>query len=343
MSDEGDVSQKATDLGKRGASKGGKARAEKLSADERSEIARRGALARWGSLTPVAAFTGDIHIGDRELACAVLDTGSRVINQSTMEKALDRRGGARRGQGARSLPLLAALNLQPFISAELAEMAANPVEYRLQSGARSLGYRAEILPLICEVYLEARDQKALTRNQQPIARAAEILMRGLARVGVIALVDEATGYQEVRARQELQKILEAYVSAELRPWIKTFPDEFFEEIYRLQGWEYKPGTSKRTPYVGKLVNKYIYEQLPDGVLTELQRRNPRTEQGYRAHKHHQLVTIDTGSKHLDRQISTVTTLMRISKSKAEFERIFERAFPPAQPRLPLIIDVEEID
>jgi len=63
------------------------------------------------------------------------------------------------------------------------------------------------------------------------------LIRGLARVGIIALVDEATGYQEVRARQELQRILEAYVQAELRPWIKTFPDEFFKEIYRLQGWE----------------------------------------------------------------------------------------------------------
>jgi hypothetical protein len=37
----------AVELGRLGGSKGGKARAEKLSADERSEIAKRAARARW--------------------------------------------------------------------------------------------------------------------------------------------------------------------------------------------------------------------------------------------------------------------------------------------------------
>jgi hypothetical protein len=83
------------------------------------------------------------------------------------------------------------------------------------------------------------------------------------------------GFQEVRARRELQRILQAYVQAELRPWIKMFPDEFFEEIYGLEGWEYRPGTSKRTPYVGKLVNRYVYEQLPPGVLDNLRRPEPK--------------------------------------------------------------------
>ncbi|MGH9621282.1 MAG: P63C domain-containing protein, partial [Bryobacteraceae bacterium] len=101
-------------------------------------------------------------------------------------------------------------------------------------------------------------------------------------------------------------------------WIKTFPDEFFEQIYRLQGWEYKPGTSQRVPYVGKLVNKYVYEQLPPGVLDELRRRNPRVDGGYRRHKFHQLLTADTGNPHLDKQISTVTTLMRISEGVSDF-------------------------
>lgn len=341
MGDE--VSKEAAALSKRGASKGGRARAEKLSADERSDIARRAAIARWGTTVPAAPFTGEIQIGDRRLSCAVLDDGTRVINQATMHTALERRGGARRGPGARGLPLLSALNLQPFITDELREMAESPVGYQLPSGGRALGYPAVILPLICDAYLEAREAGALTKNQLPVARAAEILTRGLARLGIVALVDEATGYQEVRARDELQRILEAYVSAELRPWIKTFPDEFFQEIYRLQGWQYRPGTSKRTPYVGKLVNKYVYEQLPEGVLEELQRRNPRTERGYRAHKHHQLMTLDTGSVHLDRQISTVTTLMRISANKREFEDLFERAFPPAQQRLPLVVNVDAED
>ncbi len=343
MSDEDEVSKQASALGKRGASRGGRARAERLTPAQRSEIARQGAIARWGTTVPIAPFTGELRIGDRALSCAVLDDGTRVINQTTMHTALERRGGARRGPGARGLPLLSALNLQKYISDELREMAEQPVSYQLPSGGRALGYPAEILPLICEIYLEARAEGDLTKNQMTVARAAEILTRGLARLGIVALVDEATGYQEIRARDELQRILEAYVSAELRPWIKTFPDEFFQQIYRLQGWAYRPGTSKRTPYVGKLVNKYIYEQLPEGVLDELERRNPRTERGYRAHKHHQLMTVDTGSIHLDRQISTVTTLMRIANTKREFESMFERAFPPAQARLPLVIDVDEVE
>lgn len=337
--DDQGVSEEAAALSRRGASKGGRARASRLNAEQRQEIARHAASARWGNTVPAAPFTGELRIGDRLLECAVLEDGTRVINQTTMHTALDRMGGARRGPGVRSLPLLSALNLQKFITDELRAMAESPVSYRLPSGSRAHGYPAEILPLVCEVYLEARQEKALTRNQQPIARAAEVLLRGLARIGIVALVDEATGYQEIRARAELQRILEAYVVAELRPWIKMFPDDFFKEIYRLQGWEYRPGTSKRTPYVGKLVNKYVYEQLPPGVLDELRRLNPRTNKGFRSHKHHQFLTTDTGNVHLDRQIATVTTLMRISNNKQEFEDLFERAFPPLQPRLPLVIDV----
>ena len=198
-----------------------------------------------------------------------------------------------------------------------------------------------MLPQVCEIYLEARDDGALYETQEPAAWAADLLMRGLAHVGINALIDEATGFQEVRARDELQRILEAYIQAELRPWVRMFPNEFFGEIYRLQGWEYKPGTSKRTPYVGKLVNKYIYDALPPGVREEVCRLNPRTETGYRRFKHHQFLTADTGNPHLDRQISTVTTLMRISRDKYEFENLFERAFPPARPRLPLEIVARE--
>lgn len=231
-------------------------------------------------------------------------------------------------------------NLQPFIRDELHEIS-DPIPYRIAGEAgRNWGYRAEMLPMVCDVYLEARAGK-LAPKQRAVAEAAETLVRGLTRVGIVALVDEATGYQEVRARLELQMILEAYVQAELRPWIKTFPDEFFAQIYRLQGWEYRPGTSKRTPYVGKLVNKYVYDQLPPGVLDELQRLNPRNERRNRSHRHHhRFLTADTGHPQLDQQIATVTTLMRISADRQEFEILFERAFPPPQPRLPLIIELE---
>ncbi|HEU4324398.1 MAG TPA: P63C domain-containing protein [Roseiflexaceae bacterium] len=150
----------------------------------------------------------------------------------------------------------------------------------------------------------------------------------------------ATGYREQRQRDELRKILEAYISEELRPWVRVFPEEFFKQLYRIHGWEYKH-TNARTPYVGKLINRYIYEQLPEGVLQGLQAKNPVTKKGYRKHKHHQYLTIDTGDKHLDRQIASVTTLMRAADNKDDFERMFQKVFPKAtQSRLPLVIDAE---
>ncbi len=123
--------------------------------------------------------------------------------------------------------------------------------------------------------------------------------------------------------------------------MRTFPDDFFREIYRLHGWEFRPGTSKRTPYVGKLIKNYVYGQLPQGVVDELERVNPKNDRGNRPRKHHQHLTADTGNTHLDKQISTVITLMRISRNQEEFEEFFERAFPPAQPKLPLVIDIYE--
>lgn len=322
------------------ASKGGRARAEKLSPEERSLASRDAAEARWGRVMD-ATHQGELIIGDLRLECAVLEDGERLISQGTMLAALGRAPtmGRREVTGGRP-PFLSAANLRPYISKELMDLW-EPVRYRTAvTSARSSGYHAEVLPMVCEVYLDAERDGVALLSQSNAVRAAGILFRGLARVGIIALVDEATGFQEVRARSELQTILEAYVSGEFRQWIATFPDEFFQQVYRLQGWEYRPGTSKRSPYVGKLINHYIYEQLPPGVLPELQRLNPRPPGGSRARKHHQHLTPSTGSVHLDRQIVSVTTLMRIARDQRDFEDLFERAYPPPQGRLPLYVEVD---
>ncbi len=339
--DESDVRKSARALSKRGASAGGQARAARLSADERRDIGRKAAGARWGN-QPVPALAGEIVIAGRTIKCAVTEGGTRLINQETFLVALDRAPKAKGGTGVRQSAVptfLSAANLQPYISDELRSLS-DPILYAPDTGGRALGYRAEILPAVCEVYIDARADGRLLKRQEPAARAADILHRGLTRVGIDALIDEATGYEQLRARGELQRILDAYIQPELRPWVRRFPPEFFEEIYRLQGWEYKVGTSKRTPYVGKLVNKYIYEQLPPGVLDQLRQLNPRNDSGYRPHKFHQFLTADTGNPHLDKQISTVTTLLRIARSQGEFEDLFERAFPPPQGRLPLVIDLD---
>lgn len=333
--------------------RGGLARAQALSQEERQEIAREAARSRWDRELPRATHVGEIIIADRKIACAVLSTIKRVLTQQTFLTAIGRAAKAKAGTGSTRMvdglpPFLAADNLKSFISDELRQ-STTPIIYRTLTGGKAFGYDAILLPMVCEVYLQARDyehtngKKIVLPNQEHIVRACDLLMRGLARVGIIALVDQATGFQEQQAKDELSKILEAYIAPELMPWTRMFPDEFFRQIYRLQSWPYSPGSAKRTPYVGKLINKYVYEQLPPGVLNELRKLNPVTERGYRRHKHFQFLTADTGNVHLDRQITAVTTIMRISDNKEQFEENFDKAFPKPfqQGRLPLVVKIKE--
>jgi len=240
---------------------------------------------------------------------------------------------------------LASSSLKPFIPDDLVVRLISPIQYRPKHGGRTaFGYEASLLPKICEVLLDAEKAGALKSNQSHLYKMADLLIRGFARVGVIALVDEATGYQEERAKDELARILEAYVQEEYRSWTRMFPEEVFRQTYRVHNWPYKPGNAKRTPLVGHIINKYVYGQLPPGVLDELRRVNPVTESGWRKRKHFQHLTADTGNKHLDRQITAVITLMRVSDTREELEHNFSKAFgkvsPGVQQKLPLVIEGE---
>src|SRR5262249_45763036 len=147
------------------------------------------------------------------------------------------------------------------------------IEFRTPQGTRALGYEATVLADICDAVLEARKAHALTTKQEHIAVQCEILVRGFARVGIIALVDEATGYQADRARDSLAKILEAFVTKELRKWVKTFPAEFYQELFRLRGLPYN-GSVKKPQYIGHLTNDLVYSRLAPGVLDELRKLTP---------------------------------------------------------------------
>ncbi|WP_454844835.1 P63C domain-containing protein [Priestia megaterium] len=269
-----------------------------------------------------ATHFGTLQLGDKELRCAVLEDNSRVILYKEVFDAFDRPVRGRRiinGIVKSNLPgFIDASNLQSYISPQLEEMLLNPVTYSAKNGRPIKGYRAEIIPLLCDVYLAARQDGVLTKKQEPLAQVSEILVRSLSKVGIVALVDEATGYQYERERQELHKILSAYISEELLPWTKQFPDEFYRHLFRLRGWSYEPTSVKRPGYVGKLTMELIYDQLPDGVAEELRRKTPKNK------KLHQGLTEDVGNKHLQQQLTRVITIMKISSNWKEFISLFRK-------------------
>jgi len=289
------------------------------------------------SKLPKATHQGVLKIGEKEIDCAVLEDGTRAISRNAVFRAFGRtkRGRAKDETRVPNMPsFIDAKNLQPFINNDL-EGGLKQMEYLNFSGKPTAGYRAEVIPLMCDLYLSARAQGVLTKSQLPFAAASEILLRSFAKIGIIALIDEATGYQYDRDRKELETILEAYIAKELLPWTKRFPDEFYRQLFRLRGWQYSPLSVKRPKYVGKLTNQLIYQNLPPGVIEELQKKNPTIKPGYRQHRHHQFLTEDIGNPHLERHIASVTALMRASANWRTFERLFQRAFSDAPEQLEL--------
>jgi hypothetical protein len=323
---------------------GGEARRDSMTPEERSEQARRAVEARWekaGKLKDrVANATHGspdrpLRIGDIEIPCYVLDDERRVIVQAGVLKGMGMaQGTGRLGEGDRLTKFATGKSLKPFISNDLLEMIKNPVRFRVPSGgALAYGYEATILADLCDAILEARKQGCLHHQQAHIATQCEILVRAFTKTGIIALVDEATGFQDVRARDALAKILEQFIAKELRPYLPIFPIDWFRELCRLRGIPFRENM-RLPPYFGKLVNNLVYCRLAPGVLAELQRKNPVMENGRRKNKNHQWLTRNVGDRHLIQLLGSELTLMRMSENATGFKELVDKFHPPYK-ELPL--------
>jgi hypothetical protein len=225
------------------------------------------------------------------------------------------------------------------------------------------GVRKNIIPLdaelfvdICKAYVNAQrdglflDNKGKVldkwRGQNEIANRLYMIMSAFAKVGIIALIDEITGYQEERERDEIQTLLSLYLTEERLAWAKMFPDEFYKQIYRLRNWTYPTGgnKTKRTPLLGRLTNELVYEKLPEGVLDELKNRNPvLSTTKRRKWKFTQFLSYDLGQPDLRNHLLQLVTIMRVSPNWAKFKRLFERAFPsrPEQTEMGFLEDEKD--
>jgi len=330
-------------------SKGGRVRAERLSSEERSLIARSGAEKRWAVLKELPRAThGSVDhpliIGDAEIQCYVLEDGRRVISQRGMNAALKR---AEAGAISRRRPVeddagnlpsfLYPSNIRPFISNELAVSATQPISFKLPGGSSvGHGYPAEMLPEVCSAWMQAKEAGALSPAQLKTALAASIVVQALAKVGIVALVDEATGYQADRERDALHRLLEVYLSEERLAWAKRFPDEFYKQIYRLKNWNWPPAGRAKPPVLGHITNDIVYDRLPQGVLAELKKRNPTSDETKRRpFKHHQFLSEEIGQADLRDHLLQVVAVMRVSRTWEGFKRLFDEAFPKSGSQRPL--------
>lgn len=324
----------------------GKARARALTPERRTEIARTAATARWEGNLPVAEYEGEFPLSGTPIACAVLQNGSRIITQATFLRALGRSRSPKAGTGVLStvdeLPFfLQADALKPFISDDLIQ-STTPIFYRTKSGGKGVGYDARLLPMVAEVYLRFRDHELAERGGVParyerMIAAADILIRALANVGIIALVDEATGFQRDRAADALAKILEAFIAKELQPYVRTFPISYYIELFRLRGMTFPKDTVQRPRYFGHLTNDIVYRRLAPKVLEELRKVTPRRNDGRLKHHLHRRLTEDTGHPKLREHLSSVVTIMKLSKDYNDFLLKLDQIHPRYGDTIPLAL------
>lgn len=283
--------------------------------------------------TIAGAVDRPLRIGDIEIPCYVLEDETRVLVQRGMAAGM----GMSHTRGQRLTSFVASKTLAPFIPNDLRVVIESPVKF-MSPGGVAHGYPATILTDLCDAVLSARDAGALQKQQAHIAVQCEILVRGLARVGIVALVDETTGYQDIRARNALADILEKFIAKELQSWTKTFPDEFYQEMFRLRDWPWQPWTVKRPSVIGRYTNDLVYERIAPGVLSDLRSKNPTLPQGHRKDHHHQWFTPDFGHPKLKEHLASVIALMRASSGWDQFIRNMNRALPKLNETIELPLD-----
>ncbi len=335
------VNRHARALSKIGASKGGKARASVLTPDERKEIAQKAIKTRWAKQKGIpieevgqqvsksadpstssskskpaeifSMFHGDLTIGDVVFPCHVLNDGKRVITQREVVGLIT---GHAKGGIARYLQ---SSSLKGYLDPTYIENQT--IQFKIPgSNATATGYEGTLLVEICEAYLKARDAGALDDRHENLIKRAEIVIRACAKIGIIALIDEATGYQKVRAENALRLKLQAFISEDLQEWVRMFPEDFFIQLARLENVHYSP--KNRPIRWGKYVLGFVYAAVDKDVAKALKERIPNPHYGQNLHQ----LLKDFGKEKVTAQIYQVLGIMKTCKDMDEFRRKFDYVF-----------------
>ncbi len=314
---------------------GGKARAQSLSPVARSEIARRAALARYARsddplALPNAVSQGTLTIGDVVIDVYVLQDRRRLIHKRGMARAL----GLKSVGGNAFMKTISRKGLGSAISAELREIIENPIVFSPLSGDPAHGYRAEVFIEVCDAIIDAYKQNKLVPSQFFLAIQAEFIIRSAAKIGIIGLIDEATGFIADKRREEYRELWQKFIREECRAYEAEFPDRFFDSIYRLYGLRRKdPRSFKHPQFFGKFIRRYVYSPLANSrgaILEELDAKNPVVyANGGRRYKMFQYLSDEVGMPAFKAHLWQVVGIAASSPDRTFFDRAFYRAFPEA--------------
>lgn len=258
-------------------SAGGLARAEKLTPEERSEIARKGALAKRDKNMQLEAirkgnFKEDFGF---DAECYVLNDSRKmaVMSQRGMAAALGLSTSG--GTALKSLANSKAIS-NTSMGAEILKKIDNPLIFKGLSMGANLppprpvnGYDVTLLIDICNAIIEAKNNKTLAPSQQKLADHASIILSASAKSGIQNLVYKLTGYDATK--EEVVAAFRAFIQEEAKKYEKEFPPELYLEWARLYG--ITPPVRGRSWKHKHLTVDHVYYPLAksDGRLLQLLR------------------------------------------------------------------------
>jgi len=281
-----------------------------------------------------------LKIGDISVECYVLEDGTRVLSGRGMQESIGL-GGAAVTHGSKLRSFLDSKDIKPFVPNDLAMALNNPVRFIRpgRGGKPAIAFEATMLIDLCDVVIQASNANKLPVRFQPLAIQAQVITSAFAKTGLIAAIDEVTGYQYEREKDALAKIFEQFLSDEKAKWVKTFPLDFYREIYRLRGWDFKPWNTKRPSVVARWTDDFVYDRLAPSLTEELRKKNPKTSGGgRRKDKHFQWFNPENGHPRLKEHISGVTALLRAADSWDGFKRSLNRAYPKFNETIEMQLD-----
>lgn len=248
--------------------------------------------------------------------CYVLDNGKRMISQRGALRAL--RGKARADGGAEDGDISRFIGRLPIRFAVLS--AAPTFEMVFPTGGVAIGRDAEWLVDVLQAYVDAHFEGELHHAQEALARNAAALLKSLGKVGITALIDEATGYEQHREQGALGRLFDRIFRKTIAPWERMFDDDLIRALCKLDGVEWSGGRHPR--HLGSTQEKIYSMILGSDVGLEMQRRNPLPCRG---RNHHQTLAKEAQSD-LRIQLSFVTVIANQSQSKSDFWARMDRQY-----------------
>lgn len=222
--------------------------------------------------------------------------------------------------------------------AQLRKRIASPLKIVGPEHEVVYAYEGEIVIDYCRAVMDVRRVGGLPEWAKSYADQAELIVASVAKVGIAALIDEATGHQSRRHKEALQRLLDRYFKEEYAAWTKRFPDWFYEELFRLKGWKWDALSTKRPGVVGKVTKDIVYSRLEVGVIEELERKNPLIDKTHRKTKHHQWLSDEVGHPALDTHFYALRGLMRASLDWRRFYHTLQLAYPKRNEIIQLELD-----